>query len=793
MSDRRGMGAGAAYGDVVCQQSSWRASLKSGFNNLNLFASKGPYANKGEVLACIESAEINTQQRLSTTPLVATDMRQAGQECLQGIKDLGRAVATDAVKWQNFGGFTGYAQDNLAVNWAPKTAGFNEYHGWIDYSKKGDEAQETIFDSAKEALFSTKSAQSRGGNGITARLSRFFKGTDGWDELGSGIGQTLPGIGQHLATSVILGVLSPFVYLGVVGMKEEMDERKEALKAILDKDQDSKQKVIEMMALARSMLKIDENGQADALSKAAAQSDKAFESLAYEQAHQIQLAADKQSARMAYEATPYGLAAMFGMFGGMLAGTTAATLEVADAATSASVAALGSLAEVFGALTAGLFIPAQLAMIVYGGRKAKEGELICQSLQKQSDAVSHLKIAHQNDPERKSNRGSALFDAALDNMQRLRKYHYQGKVVYGRGIQVSEAGMVAGGVMSLVGLGLAGIATLIPAALFTIGFAAYRIFQEDKLENFEGEKIEDLALEKENGELASDPSDDFDKPIALERLEKKHAQVTNDLAESKVHSLLLRSLTRKRWHERILSWLPDALKLGRWSFFRRTSLAKDVLQTMSGLYSKDPYIHGLMHISTEDKTAGLMEMARRVFKWSEKTQRHPHDMLADAVDALATSELLDNLKTRMVRVEIDDPGSSKGKQKVLKLSGAELLQRVLRDKRDKGSPAETGELEQCRDALMLAALSVKVKDDKFKLKGIRQAIFKRVVLHAHARKLKDDAARSTQLDETLNEMRDRAAANSANLRRVWPVEAYVGVEAANEGHDQVPVERAVPA
>jgi hypothetical protein len=61
------------------------------------------------------------------------------------------------------------------------------------------------------------------------RIGNFFKGTDGWDELGSGLGQTLPGVGEHIATLSMLGILTPAVWLGVKGMASEMDENHQIL------------------------------------------------------------------------------------------------------------------------------------------------------------------------------------------------------------------------------------------------------------------------------------------------------------------------------------------------------------------------------------------------------------------------------------------------------------------------------------------------------------------------------------------------------------------------------------
>lgn len=730
------------------------ASTFSCFRRLNLFANRagdvqnpcasGRYANKRQVLHCITSARQRTEMRLAQLQggSAAVDRLREGQlrVCLSGIKTLENSISTNAIRWQDFGGFTGHAQDNRTLNWAPESAGFGEYHGWINYAIRGeDEHQEIVFESARADQPVTQSAQSRRANSFTARLSRFFKGTDGWDELGSGIGQTLPGIGQHLATSVILGVLAPFVYLGVVGMKEEMDECAASLKEIIEKQQDSRFRVAELLGLSCKMAGVPESGQVQMLLKVLAKRDdlsqEAFENCVYELVKQIQVAIDKQAAQVAYEATPYGLAAMSGMFGGMLAGTTAATMEVADAATSGSVAALGTLADVFGVVTAGLFIPSQLAMIVYGGKKAKEGQLVCHSLKKQRDALIYSKSQQRN--------GAAVFDAALRNNRRLRQYHHQGKVVYGRGIQISEAGMIVGGVMSLLGLGIAGIATLIPAALSTIGFAAYRIFQEHRLRKFTGNT--------DAGMLDDPASADFAKPKAIERLEKKYLQVTQDLAHAKIQSVLLRGLSRRRWCERMWRWLPTVLAQGRWSFFRRTSLATDILQTVSQSFATDVDYNRIPRMRAEHRAAELVRLAQRIFKWETKKLSNPKLIVTDIVADFATSGLLDILKNQMVRIELVDSEISErqlsntnaARQRVIKLSGAELLQRVLRDPVSKasmtGAPitgtnhAEENTVPQFerlayRDALLLAALRVKVTDDKDKLKRRRQAIFDRLAL-----------------------------------------------------------------
>lgn len=713
-------------------------------------ASKGvaPYADKAAVLNSILHAQTQTLKRLNALRAddTATDMRsfQILKPRLNAINDLHARIARDELNWERFGGFTGWDQMNLACNWVPPGAGFGQFQGWIDYQKT--DHQEVSLAAACEGDLAPKSVtqalQSSHKKGWVSRISHFFKSTDGWDELGSGIGQTLPGIGQHLATTVILSVLAPFVYLGVKGMQAEMQEKAMELKQIIDAENESRVKVTQLLALAESLVGNMPAHTAFSDEALMSLSEDTFNEIAYARAKTIQLTSDKMAANIAYEATPFGLAAMSGMFGGMVTGTIAAGVEVADAATKSTVSALGTLADVFSALTAGLFIPAQLAMIVYGGKKAKEGELLCQTLDRQAQAVKALETAyihrHPNRQHRESRLESPIqtefFDAAIDNLNRLKQYHHQGKVVYGRGIQVSEGGMVAGGVMSLTGLGIPAIATLIPSAISTIAFAGHRIMQEYKLEKFLGkihhENITNPLLDAGPQQKKSGVFDHIEKQSG------RYWHITEALADAKINSLVLRALSRKRWFARLFKWLPRMIASGRWSVWRRSSLASDVIRHMKTRFRRDEVLIDILKPKSQNASDVLVKMARRIMQNPEHMPDAAAALLVVVRD-LAAHGQLDRLKQQKIQISVPQRANhaiAGFNQK--KADAADLLKVLLSPDENAMRGIKPQELSQWRDALLLNALRLKVKVDKNAYKAERQKIFSGIYLNALSHKLR---------------------------------------------------------
>ncbi|MDX1669811.1 MAG: hypothetical protein R3194_10355, partial [Limnobacter sp.] len=227
------------------------------------------------------------------------------------------------------------------------------------------------------SLSASPSDSGRSAGRILNQAARFFQGTDGWDELGSSLGQILPGIGQHIATLSFLSVLSPAVYLGMKGMATEYEEAH----ASIHEAQMARQALVDQIVETFD-LKIDpdifKNGAKSVrhflktLETHRKENPSRFEEKAKLLAEYSDALKHEKAAKIGYDAAPLGVYAMTGMFGGMVSALSTSALELAGG-TKPGIRGIETAATVGEALTAGLFIPAQVMMVAYGFMKYSQG------------------------------------------------------------------------------------------------------------------------------------------------------------------------------------------------------------------------------------------------------------------------------------------------------------------------------------------------------------------------------------------------------------------------------------
>lgn len=470
---------------------------------------------------------------------------------------------------------------------------------------------------------------------VSGKIGNFFKGTDGWDELGSGLGQTLPGVGEHIATLSMLGILTPAVYLGIKGMASEMDENHQ----MLDKLREAKEGLLnELKRLFGDGFNIDINqkgirGGGDILKLLSENEpdpnkfNKKIEALTkYYNNH-----TDMKIQKMAYHAAPLGLAAMTGMTAGMVTATARSVAEIVPTA-GAEIAAHGL--EI---ATAGLFIPAQVAMVGYGIYKAREGFVRNNDWKDKQKALNLIDPNNQNVqnyrqdeqehavdadshkyisiPNINSDAGKKMFSAVQDYIKQRKKYNNMGKTIYGTGMAISEMGMMAGSIMVLTPAAAIAPAIMIPSEVATIGFAGLRIYAQDKEGKFtgyshnhihdgsikqawqnaaqqEGRKIANLfrsrgkqkPIEEYTGQ-GTDCGHNHSK-IYIDnpnKLADDFTNTTRELAIAKLKSLALYA----QKHNKSISDFEKMVKTGKESWFLGTTLQSDVLQEMMVLYLKN--------------------------------------------------------------------------------------------------------------------------------------------------------------------------------------------------------------
>lgn len=643
---------------------------------------------KAEVVAQVDAALSKTKVRLDRNIKRNTVNDSAVKRSFQADKIKRLTLRYNALKnlkqsfetsdrWRRFGGFTGW--DELANDqaWSPTKCDYAQFNGWLEQVNESQQFREIMLDGS----LSTTSIIHNVPEKKTAleKLEEFFKGTDGWDELGSAVGQTLPGIGQHIATFCILSVFTPAVWLGVKGMASELDEAKEKLASIMKAEISSEDKLRALFDWSNELIADDSSdSRYEQLSQQLSNKTGAdFEQSALELAKYIRIKTDKKALKLADEATPWGLAAMTGMLGGITAGTFTAGLEIAAASNTPlnGLEAIESLAGAFEIVTAGLFIPAQLAMIVYAGKKVSEGKAINEGLNKNIDDLKQAFPQPLDEPpieaDAENRIDPKLTAAAEDNLHRLKKYNTRSKIVYGRGFQVCEGGMVVGGILGLAGQALASLAIMVPSALGTLFFAGFRIQQEWARGCYVGKpsghihdgniakawndvrrrvlnsaNYRDMKQDNEVLGAASqantktthacdtgcDHSHDtvggcdhrtYDSMSDVEHTPTSyfnavHHDATARLADSKIQSLLLHNI---RQNNNNSTKFLQQIKTGRKSWGQGSSLQRDVIQCMQ---EKKVAAHSLFNTikGHADKLGQYVTLAKQVFSVTDSDNEY---------------------------------------------------------------------------------------------------------------------------------------------------------------------------
>lgn len=477
-------------------------------------------------------------------------------------------------------------------------------------AKKGSSNSLAISNSTNRAsennsVITTKKSESS----VLNQAAHFFQGTDGWDELGSALGQILPGIGQHIATLSFLSVLSPAVYLGIKGMATEYEEAHASIHAATLAKQALIDKIIEVFDL-----KIDPDIFKDGaksfkhfiktLEKHKESNPSDFEKKAMLLTEYSDALKHENAAKIGYDAAPLGVFAMSGMFAGMMSAVSTSAIEIAQSA-NPTIQGLEVAASAGEAVTSGIFIPAQAMMVAYSLMKYSQGQSEKAIKQFDKDQVNEFK---NTEPEAFS---SDFYEAIQDNLDRQIAYIHREKVVYGAGLAASETGMMTGTILGLTPASPVGLGILIPSALSTIGFAGLRIHAGNKQGKFTGHahdhihngnvvkalknstkhtlrRITNSVKNSENQTPIPTPKSDPDSNIHIHNhsshqmsngqydnktIEQQFDDATSQLADYKNTSILLESLSSKKS-------VDEMMRTGRKSSFRQTTIQKDVLAKM---------------------------------------------------------------------------------------------------------------------------------------------------------------------------------------------------------------------
>jgi hypothetical protein len=462
-------------------------------------------------------------------------------------------------------------------------------------------------------------------NPLSAALEEIYSfllgallGIDGVDETASLFGQLLPGVGAPIATATILSVATPFVWFGILGMKEEYEAGRKEFTKIMERKTEIENKIAEMTSFAQSKrlilqqkfgLKIAESSDAG-LPKRDLEPDLSY----YVVDYQI-LENKKLIAALGKKFGWNGLVAMSAMFAGMLPATAGAGLAIANKISAS--AALQSAAMVLELASASCFLVGQTTMTIYAASRGYQGLKVREILKKTKE------IFKNNCPGLRIETRDHVIEIIDASIRFVEKHSIEYAQLTGAG----QVAMMLGTFLGMTGFGLpATVPLLAIGAPLTIFAALQRISYQDKEKKFTGSKGQnsEFVTEKEakinpiflfTKFFKSDSADsaDFENNI-LQELEENFDKITAQLAAIKCYSLLHHMVhSRKTGKQKIIylenrvDYLRDGLK--------RTGLEKSVLGKMEKFYKKNKKEFGeILSLNKEEANFVISNRLLRVLE-----------------------------------------------------------------------------------------------------------------------------------------------------------------------------------
>lgn len=372
---------------------------------------------------------------------------------------------------------------------------------------------------------------------VVMRLLRsgihYLRNSDGFDEFSQTVSQVFPGIGQPIATFCTLGIFTPFVWLGVMGMYSEYKEAEEEYDRILNNKQTTEEKLRDLCAssdkwravlLKKHGLEIPKKANSYDLASAKT-SD--INKIAHHIVELETLNNKEAIACMGKYLGWTGLLGMTGMFTGMLAAMTAAGIEIAvhaqkiDPALALIPTAALELAGTTASTVAGsIFLGSQVVTIGYYSNRLYQGGKTLEALENSEETFAIYA---------KGVKGEENVREMLQMQQHFTNKQCEcSKILIG-----SQAGMALGTFLStfvpggvVAGAPIAAIAA-IPVIIATVG----RIIAQKEQEKFQGIVTKFAQKDLESYKL---------EPLFLKH-EKKHGvdckrQMLDDLGSKLGHT-----------------------------------------------------------------------------------------------------------------------------------------------------------------------------------------------------------------------------------------------------------------
>lgn len=399
-------------------------------------------------------------------------------------------------------------------------------------------------------------------------LADKIKSVDGIDETAHLFGQILPGIAGPIATASILTIATPFVFLGIIGMKHEYAEAKEELVDILMSKKDNEKKLLDLVKFSqekRDLLHQKLLGIKPENKKLFAPKISLNEAELIEAIHNHEQIENRELIlKISRKYGWTGILGMAGMSAGMIPATVTAAFEIAIAAIDKNNVATRSLesgATVTELIAGSFFLIGQTAMFAYAANRKVQGNKAKKTLN------SALETFNANSKDALNEEVSENILQIISKQKHFLKNH---TLQYANMTMAGQVLMGTGTAVGMTGLGLpASVPFLATGAPLTIYPAINRIIWQERETRFKGEdaKENDFVqeiLEQNNAfellreTISSDNSqpDLNDKIVTLEsydqvsqKLQQPFLQVTKALAQVKIYSLIHHLINRKKFRK----------------------------------------------------------------------------------------------------------------------------------------------------------------------------------------------------------------------------------------------------
>lgn len=382
------------------------------------------------------------------------------------------------------------------------------------------------------------------------RMASKIKSADGFDEFGNAAGQTLPGIAAPIMTTTILALATPFVWLGVLGMKDEYKEAREEFERILQSKEAEIEKLKKLARYSETWTHIINEkcglelnfSQTVGMGQNDCTPDECAENIYNHQ----RLKNEELIAALGKNYGWTGIVGMASMFVGMIPATGSAIAEITFEATAE--AAAETAASLMSVVAGGFFLIGQVAMSVYAGNRARQGHKKINGLEELQDGLSNNIYIDQD--------LSKHVDSILGKEINYIKKH---STRYGKATIAGQAFMAIGTTLSMSGAGIAAAAPFFAiGAPVTLGAAVHRIVTENHEEHFKGNvsKYTEYKLgqcQPINLILKHQQEEGNQYQKAVEELGEAFNDTTNRLATMKCLSLLHHATNDRSWRSRHLT------------------------------------------------------------------------------------------------------------------------------------------------------------------------------------------------------------------------------------------------